>query len=176
MVAEPNGRKNRVLSLTYGRPLMIHPTTAQTQIMLPSAIDDQYLTRLPEPPGSQPGGVPSINDCYVQAVKLQDILGQVLAAFYYAGPDHRSSSSSSVFDFGLNYMTSSVMGESSADGIRNSDFQMLLDVDSLLTTWHKKLPLHHRVNTYQNGGAPPGIVDPALVSLFYRQAVVLEVR
>ncbi|KAF2788531.1 hypothetical protein K505DRAFT_255310 [Melanomma pulvis-pyrius CBS 109.77] len=162
---------DRVLSLTYGRPLMIHPTTTQKQLFLPSAIDDQYLTCLLDAPGSQPDGVPSLMECYVQAIKLQDILGQVLAAFYYAAPDHRIEDTS-VFDFGLNYMTSSVVG----DGIRNSDFQMLLDVDSLLTTWHDSLVPHLKVQAYQNGGVPIGTGDSVRASMFHRQAVVLEVR
>lgn len=150
---------------------MIHPTTTQKQLFLPSAIDDQYLTCLLDAPGSQPDGVPSLMECYVQAIKLQDILGQVLAAFYYAAPDHRIEDTS-VFDFGLNYMTSSVVGE----GIRNSDFQMLLDVDGLLTTWHDSLVPHLKVQAYQNSSVPTGTVDLVRAAMFHRQAVVLEVR
>lgn len=150
---------------------MIHPTTTQKHLILPFAIDDQYLTCLPDAPGSQPGGIPSLMECYVQAIKLQDILGQVLAAFYYAAPDHRTEDTA-VFDFGLNYMTSSRAGE----GIRNSDFQIILDVDSLLTAWHDSLVPHLKVQTYEDANVPTGTVDPGKASIFHRQAVVLEVR
>lgn len=163
--------RTRVLSLTYGRPLMIHPMTTQNQLFLPSAIDDQYLTCLVDAPGLQPNGVPSLMECYVQSIKLQDILGQVLATFYYAAPDNRIEDTT-VFDFGLQHMTSSVVGES----IRHFDFQMLFHVDSLLTTWHDSLPPHLKVQTYQNNNVPAGTVDPAQALIFHRQAVVLEVR
>jgi len=150
---------------------MIHPTTTQRQLILPSAIDDQFLTRLPDPPGSQSEDSPSVTECYVQAIKLQDILGQVLAAFYYAAPDSRDEEST-VFDLSINYMAASVMG----GGVKTSDFQMLLDVDSLLTTWHKRLPTHLKVQTYGNTDFSSGCVDLEREVLYQRQAVVLETR
>jgi hypothetical protein len=107
----------------------------------------------------------------VQAIKLQDILGQVLAAFYYAAPDSRDEEST-VFDLSINYMAASVMG----GGVKTSDFQMLLDVDSLLTTWHKRLPTHLKVQTYGNTDFSSGCVDLEREVLYQRQAVVLETR
>ena len=70
---------------------MISPSMGK-ELVLPSAIDDEFLMRAPEPPGLQPPHVISVTGCYVQAIKLQNILGQVLSASYCDGVEKPSDS------------------------------------------------------------------------------------
>jgi hypothetical protein len=125
---------------------------SQSQLVLPLAVDDEYLTRLPEAPGSQPDGIPSLTECYIQTVQLQDILGEVLTTLYYAAP------------------------ASTNGGAKVTDFHRLFAVDSLLTTWHSKLPPRLQVSRYKNSGAPPALNLSDRDVVFRRQATVLEVR
>ncbi|KAB5550759.1 fungal-specific transcription factor domain-containing protein [Coniochaeta sp. 2T2.1] len=163
---------DRVLSLTYGRPLMVHPSTTRAELMLPSAIDDEFLTQQPKSPGLQPVTVPSMTECFVQTVRLQDILGQVLAEFYYAAPAERKQDSGH-FDMSLRSLTTSAV----ADVVHGvSNFQVLFDVDNLLTTWHRELPSHLQAQTYQSSVPISINIDPERAKLFHRQAVVLETR
>ncbi|OIW35725.1 hypothetical protein CONLIGDRAFT_627758 [Coniochaeta ligniaria NRRL 30616] len=163
---------DRVLSLTYGRPLMVHPSTTRTELMLPSAIDDEFLTQHPNSPGTQPLNILSLTECFVQTVRLQDILGQVLAKFYHAAPAERKQTGGH-FDMSLRSMTASAV----ADFVHGvSDFQVLYDVDNLLTTWHKGLPSHLQAQTYQSSVPTSANINPERAKLFHRQAVVLETR
>lgn len=127
---------DRILSLTYGRPLMVYPTNSKTQFVLPSAIDDEFLSRDPKNPGHQISGRTSLVECYVQAVKLQDILGQVLASFYSRGMDEGD-------DFDENDEETTKKAQR-ANRVGDSDLHMLLSVDELLDIWVKNLPVHLR--------------------------------
>ncbi|KAL7908481.1 aldehyde dehydrogenase family domain-containing protein [Trichoderma velutinum] len=148
---------DRVLCLTYGRPLIVHAAMSQSHLVLPLAIDDEYLTRLPEAPGSQPDETPSLTECYIQTVQLQDILGDVLTALYYPDPNQNP-------------------GPSLGSGEKNIDFHKLLAVDSLLTAWHKRLPPHLQASRYKNNGEPHALNLSERKVVFRRQATVLEVR
>ena len=159
-----------VLSLTYGRPLMIDLAMTQNKLVLPSPIDDQFLTRVPDSPGSQSENIPSLTECYVESIKLQDILGQVLVTFYYGGGDNNNGDAGN-FDPEINYKAASVI----ESGIKDSDLQMLLNVDGSLTAWHKRLPAHLKVQTYENEETS-GSLEPGRIALFRRQATVLEAR
>lgn len=145
---------------------MIHPTLTQTQFVLPLPIDDQYLSSSSEAPGFQPEGIISLMECYVQAVKLQDILGQVLATFYNRGSHDQEA----------DFETEDTHESRGKDKMKDSDLQMLLNVDGLLNGWHKKLPVHLRVQTYRTGDTSAISSDPTRVSVFSRQATVLEAR
>lgn len=129
----------------------------QSQLVLPLAIDDEYLTRLPEAPGSQPDGKPSLTECYVQTVQLQDILGEVLTTLYYPDP-------------------SPSPGPSTNSGAKNIDFHKLFAVDNLLTAWHRRLPPHLQASRYKNSGEPPALKLSEREVVYRRQATVLEVR
>lgn len=150
----------RVLSLTYGRPLMIYPSLNQSRVILPLAIDDEHLSSSPGVPGCQPATSLSLTECYVQAVKLQDILGRVLATFYNRDIDNPEA----------------VTRPMGTDRIRDSDLQMLLNVDASLSEWHKTLPSYLKVQSYRDGDASSFSADPERVALFKRQATVLEAR
>lgn len=164
---------DRVLSLTYGRPLMIHPISTQTHLVLPEGIDDEFLTQPPNARGSQPDGIPSITECYVQAIKLQDILGQVLAMLYTGNSDESSRPHDGGRDSNAKYMT---VLPGLDDGVKNSDFQVLLNIDSRLTTWHKELPPHLQVHSYQDGAAPLYLHNLERTLLHRRQATILKAR
>ncbi|KAF7542453.1 hypothetical protein G7Z17_g11559 [Cylindrodendrum hubeiense] len=139
----------RVLSLAYGRPLMIQLAKSPDQLTLPSAIDDEFLTQLPEAPGSQPWNVPSRIDFYVQAIKLKEILGQVLNTFYCGSDTENKDPAGS--EFGSN-CTPNYAKEKM---IKDSDLQAILNVDGLLTVWHKELPVRLREQTYRDESASP---------------------
>ncbi|KKP04921.1 hypothetical protein THAR02_02942 [Trichoderma harzianum] len=148
---------DRVLCLTYGRPLIVHAAMSQRQLVLPLAVDDEYFTRLPDAPGSQPDEIPSLAECYIQTVQLQDILGEVLTTLYH--PDPNSSP-----------------GPSLSSGTKSVDFHKLFAVDSLLTAWHKRLPPHLQVSQYKNSGEPLALNLSDRKVVYRRQATVLEVR
>ncbi|KAJ5118413.1 fungal-specific transcription factor domain-containing protein [Penicillium atrosanguineum] len=135
---------DRILSLAYGRPLMIHPILSHNNCLLPSAIDDQFLTQWPEPPGSQPENVISVIECYVQAIKLQEILGRVIATLYNESRD--------------------IGKDGREPGVGAS----------LLISWHKSLPAHLKVYTYQTNNGPGGFSHGEQGSMFRRQANALE--
>lgn len=148
---------DRVLSLTYGRPLIVHAAMSKSQLVLPLAVDDEYLTHFPEAPASQPDGKPSLTECFCETVQLQDILGEVLTTMYYPGPDPS-----------LSPLTN--------NGAKNIDFRKLFAVDSLLKAWHRNLPPHLQVSRYKNSGEPPALSLSENEVVFRRQATVLEVR
>ncbi|KAM6477517.1 aldehyde dehydrogenase family-domain-containing protein [Trichoderma sp. SZMC 28011] len=148
---------DRVLCLTYGRPLIVHAAMSQSHLVLPVAVDDEYLTRLPDAPGSQPDETPSLTECYVQTVQLQDILGEILTTLYHSDPNPSPGSSLST-------------------GAKSVDFHKLFAVDSLLTAWHKRLPPHLQASQYKNSGEPPTLNLSDRKVVYRRQAIVLEVR
>ncbi|KAH6605522.1 c6 transcription factor [Trichoderma cornu-damae] len=148
---------DRVVSLTYGRPLIVHAAITQSQLVLPLAVDDEYLTRLPDAPGAQPDGMPSLTECYIHTVQLQDILGEVLTALYY--PDPAPGPAALI-----------------NGGTKGTDFHRLFAVDSLLTAWHSRLPPHLQASRYKNRGVPPALDLSHRDVVFRRQATVLEVR
>lgn len=161
---------DRVLSLTYGRPLMVHPVKSKARFVLPSPIDDEFLSRDPENSGHQGPGSFSLIECYVQAVKLQDILGQVLASFYNRATDDSD-------DVEQNDQESSDTA-SRTNKIDDSDLQVLLNVDELLSAWHENLPSRLKSELYdfevdQNSPSSP---DSMRDRLLKRQARVLKAR
>lgn len=158
------------MSLTHGRPLMVHSAMSQGHLILPSDIDDAYLTRQPDSPGSQPDGVPSLVHCFTQAVQLQEILGHVLTSFYYGTAPAKRSNQNLPEGFSGNAKGSSKVG-----AIGNSDLQRILNVDADLFSWHQKVPSHLKIETYNNSIQQSNI-SPAREALYKRQAMVLECR
>lgn len=147
---------------------MIYPNLNRKHFVLPAPIDDEYLSWSPNAPGKQPRGKISMAECYVQTVQLQDILGQVLAAFYNRGQDDQEAEPRAPGDHASNL--------AGKNKISDADLQMLLNVDGLLSEWHRKLPMHLKVQVYRNGDPSTFSSDPELTRLFGRQARVLETR
>ncbi|KAL4867516.1 fungal-specific transcription factor domain-containing protein [Aspergillus spectabilis] len=153
---------DRIFSMAYGRPLMIHPTISR-HCVLPVAVDDECL------PGFQPAGTPSLTECYVQSIKLQQILGEVLFEFYYGGADKIGGT----WDIGLNFKATA----SAANQLKTGDLQTLLEIDNSLSAWHRSLPAHLKAQSYTSTDtwATPLASGPR-TSMFNRQAVILHAR
>ncbi|KAL1904220.1 hypothetical protein Sste5344_010079 [Sporothrix stenoceras] len=126
-----------------------------SRLCLPQAIDDEYLTGAGEPPGEQPPGTIAIIGCYIEAVRLQDIIGQFLAPINHHLESGRASSWCVKGDLNL---------------------KTVLEIDRLLDDWRFNLPVHLRIETYQSGqGAELGQRQQRLM-LLERQANVLTAR
>lgn len=76
---------------------------------------------------------------YVQALKLLEILGDILSAFYRGSYNQSSNSNRS---HGRGNLPVAPM---SAGMVNIGDFQTLLKLDSSLTAWHDHLPSHLKV-------------------------------
>jgi hypothetical protein len=145
---------------------MIHSGVARTLNWLPSAIDDELLTRYPNPPGHQPDGTYSRVECYIQALKLQHILGQILTSFY-----HPSSNDKTISEGGDDSSSSS-----NWRAIDNVELQKLLEVDSYLDAWRTNLPPHLQASTYTARELGCSSPRSEQLTLFCRQAIVLRAR
>jgi hypothetical protein len=144
---------------------MIHSGAAHSRLSLPSTIDDELLTRFPHSPGSQPSDMPSRVECYIHAIKLQDILGQVLTSFYHQGSENEGASAP-----GLG------VDESQRKGISNAGLQKLLDLDGELDAWNRNLPAHLQADSYSIENSSLGGPRSKRSTIFCRQATVLKAR
>lgn len=157
-----------VLSLTYGRPMMIHPTMTVNRLWLPKAIDDEYLTGSGKESGEQPADQITITGCYIEAIRLQDIIGQFLAPInHYTDTNkrHTPNMSGSSRSTALNWYEKGDL-----------DLKTVLEVDKLLDTWRRNLPIHLQVETYKKGRAASLNQDHKRLLLLERQAYVLKSR
>jgi hypothetical protein len=67
--------------MTFGRPLTISRATAGV-VPLPTAIDDEYLSKVAGKDAVQPPDVPSQIEFFVQTVKLYGMLDDILLSLY----------------------------------------------------------------------------------------------
>lgn len=151
--------------MTYGRPLMIHPAVSQHSIS-PSAIDDELLSTEPSAPATQPHDAPSLTECYVQAIKLQDILDDVLYTLYFGTGDKESG------DISFNFMAASTAN----DKLRRGELQMLLNIDNSLSAWERDLPEYLKARNYNFMGFETNNLFGARTPAFNRQAIILHAR
>lgn len=158
---------NRVLSMTYGRPLTIHPTVSQNCI-LPRSIDDELLSNVSATLTSHPDHTPSLMECYVQSTKLHMILGEVLATFYY----HSSAQGHSRLGTTPTPPTATGM----TDRLDSGELQRLLDLDSKVAAWQMNLPTHLKLRTYEDSSVSTQGIDSRKAAIFHRQAVVTHAR
>lgn len=144
--------------------MMIHPSMTRNRLCLPQAIDDEYLTGLGQSPGQQPPDTVSLMGCYIEAVRLQDIIGQFLAPINQAGfdtpPEHKSGSGRKLSWYEKG----------------NLDMKMVIEIEKLLDDWRHKLPIHLHVKMYKNGQAVSWKQSPHRLMLLERQANVLTTR
>lgn len=152
--------------MTYGRPLMIHPAVFQ-QSVLPSAIDDEFLSQDLGALGAQPEDVPSLTDGYVQSIKLQTILGEVLDTLYYGSSERDNGKP----DINLNLMGA----PAGTEKLKNSDLQTLLNIDKSLCAWNRNLPDRLKVENY-NASALGNEVFGRRTATFHRQSTILHAR
>jgi hypothetical protein len=153
--------------MAYGRPLTIDPTVAR-QCILPQGVDDEYLSTVPGKSGRQPESVPSLVYCYVESTKLQDILGQILATFYYGAACQPVKGVQSGF--------SNLHTIRSPNELNNKDLQLLLELDTLLSDWKAALPPHLQLLRHRRGGLE--VTEPLhhRQASFHQQAVKIHAR
>ncbi|KAL3441561.1 fungal-specific transcription factor domain-containing protein [Aspergillus insuetus] len=156
---------DRVLSMTYGRPLMIHPAVSQHSIP-PSAIDDEVLNDDPTAPAAQPQDLPSLMECYIQATKLQRILGEVLYTLYPGSGDKESG------EINFNFIPAST----AKDTLRRDALQMLLNIDKSLLAWEQDLPDYLQARSYNFMGFGANSMFGPRTPAFNRQAIILHAR
>ncbi|KAE8379700.1 fungal-specific transcription factor domain-containing protein [Aspergillus bertholletiae] len=158
---------DRVCSMTFGRPLMIHPAISQ-RCVPPSAIDDGRLAQDPGSPAVQPADVPSVTEFYVRSIQLQNILGEILDALYYGSSDKGSGK----LDVSFNFIAAST----ARDKLNDGGLQVLLSLDKSLSSWCQSLPAHLKAQNYNftasESGRPFGPDTPT----FNRQAIILHAR
>ncbi|CAK7220261.1 hypothetical protein SCUCBS95973_004099 [Sporothrix curviconia] len=134
------------------------------RLWLPQAIDDEYLTGTGEAPGEQPARKITITGCYIESIRLQDIIGQFLAPInHFTDIKKRHSPNASG------------SGNRALDWYEKGDLDLktVLEIDKLLDTWRRNLPIHLQVETYKNGHAALLEQDPERLQLLERQANVL---
>ncbi|BCS28202.1 fungal specific transcription factor domain-containing protein [Aspergillus puulaauensis] len=144
---------------------MIHPAVSQHSIS-PSAIDDELLSTEPSAPATQPHDAPSLTECYVQAIKLQDILGDVLYTLYFGTGDKETG------DISFNFIAASTAN----DKLRRGELQMLLNIDNSLSAWERDLPEYLKARNYNFMGFEGNDLFGARTPAFNRQAIILHAR
>lgn len=152
--------------MTYGRPLMIQPVVSKGSAA-PSAIDDEFLSQDPTTPAAQPQDVPSLTECYVQSIKLQNIIGEVLWTLYYGSGNKGNGK----LDININLIGAS-MGN---DKLKSGDIQILLNIDKSLCAWSQNLPAWLKPQNYN----PRTLANESFgrrTAKFYRQATILHAR
>lgn len=143
---------------------MLHPAMTRNRLCLPEAIDDEYLTGPGQNPGRQPPGTLSLIGCYVEAVRLQDIIGQFLAPINHVGFDNRQETKPGAANTSFWYEKGDL------------DLKTVLEIDKLFDEWRERLPMYLRVQTYKNGMGPSLNQSHDRLMLLERQANVLTAR
>jgi hypothetical protein len=144
--------------------MMIHPTMTRNRLCLPQPIDDEYLSGTGQALGQQPPGVISIIGCYVEAIRLQDIIGQFLVGFNHVGfvngPDSKHQS-----DHASGWHEKAEL-----------DIKTFLEIDRRLDEWRQGLPHHLRIQTHKSDQPADLGQDPHRLMIIERQANVLATR
>lgn len=147
---------DRMLAMTYGRPCMIGPRSADA-VPLPLAIDEEHLLAGPTRPHAVQAQRPAILDFYIWSLKLYDILHDVLYNFYTTDVS-QSLPTHGLFD--------SYFGLSSSSEGRPS----LLEFERKLSRWESSIPEHLKI---ENSKQP---LEGGVEAVFHRQAVILHQR
>ncbi len=163
-----------ILSLTYGRPLMIPPSTGS--LKLPAAIDDKFLSYTTTSSGKQPDDIQNSIECYIQAIKLQDILARLLATLNTEQPTEAVGTRRSSLLQSSSNGAKRAATQSDNQNAQPPDLQSFLIVEQALDRWHDGIPVHLRAGTY--AGLPAPTLEEAMsqATMFRRQANVLESR
>lgn len=158
------------------------PPTSVHHISLLDAIDDEELTTS-NTPGQQPADKPSYIAFFVQAVKLVQIVGQVLDTVYGRGISLAKEITTSR-DANSRFNPTSRL----TDQIKTGDIHEMLQLDVALTQWRESIPSFLKMSSYTtfspDDGTPLSLSgDPILAQLpkerlaiFARQAKVLQAR
>jgi hypothetical protein len=117
--------------MTFGRPSMI---SLRTQVTLPLAIDDEYLSN-DNTPCEQPKGTFSQTGFFIQTLKLYDILGEILAIFYDSSGASRGAGGG-------------------AKPKPEEYYQSVLRLDKMLLDFQRQLPPNLRLEWLDDNGQP----------------------
>lgn len=151
---------DRVVSMTYGRPLMVGTRSAMA-VPLPQPMPDELLPSEftgPQIFSSEQEPHPSAIDFYVSSLKLYDILHDVLSNFYHVHNEQNTRTFEGPYD--------RYFGRSQAYVSQPSVFEL----ERALEKWEDELPSHLRLGTRQ----PP--LGVGWDNMLYRQAKILHQR
>lgn len=105
--------------MTLGRPAL---PSNESEVPLPSAIDDEYLGSSASSSCEQPDGIFSRANFYIQAIKLYQIMGRMLANVYRP------------------WTTVATKRDKYEARFKDSSVAVVLDMDTELTRWESMLP------------------------------------
>ncbi|KAF2671832.1 hypothetical protein BT63DRAFT_437770 [Microthyrium microscopicum] len=141
---------DRVLSMLYGRPQMLHPSSTRYFIdYLPSKTDEELLD---QPEYQLDTQAPRIIDFYVHSLRLIHYLGDILDSLHGQETNDDLPSKQNPEEQEEQY------------NISGEKFQRMLKLDSCLVNWRKQIPQHIRI-PYD---------EPR--SMFWRQSQALRAR
>ena len=145
-------KKNRLVSMTLGRPTVISKADA-LNVPLPKSIDDEHLSAAPgSDRGLQLENKPSVTEFYLQSLKLYMIQDETLSVFY------------------SDYSTDRKAYLPPMQKLEDLNFDAIIRADSSLRRWHDLLPDFIKVKVGD------GISDEMGKTVFARQANILHLR
>lgn len=140
---------DRMVAMTYGRPVMIS-VEAAASVPMPIALDDEFIATDPRLGTFRREKGPMLIDFFIQTTLLYEIMGKILTWFY------------SKEDSGQGAMEAS---ESSTNFPTVASTSSLLELDQALWQWIANLPDHLRVSE-----------NSQEAEVFQRQANILHSR
>lgn len=154
--------------MTYGRPLIVSSLLSRHAI-LPEPKDYDSLA---DSSDFVDENNPSLTACYVESIKLQDIIGQILAAFYGSSLEDGKSGTGNFRAVIANSMP--FIGTTDRADI--GDLERLLDLDNAFSGWFADLPPHLKIQYYQDANHGGKLSFGPKTPLFKRQAMILHIR
>ena len=140
---------DRIVAMTYGRPIMI-ATQAASVMPLPIALDDEFIADDPRAGSFQRAEGPMLIDFFIHTLTLYELMGRILTIFYSNDEQSRPSARASEI--------TSVSTEVEATAV-------MLELDQSLLSWVSNVPAHLRKVNQQSDAA-----------VFRRQANILHSR
>ena len=167
----------------FGRQLMLPPASVRN-ISLPEGIEDEELITTARTPSLQPSTKPSAITFFAHAVKLCQIVGEVLDAVYGGGTFTSDNAESS------NIAANTRVGSTSSltDKIKAGNTHEIFQLDAELTKWRDNLPSFLQISTYattsdgtlispvQESNPFLASVPQDLLAILNQQAKVLQAR
>lgn len=160
--------------MMFGRQLMLSPASVRDNTF-PEGIEEEDLMDVAATPGRRLSTTPSSIAFFAHAVKLCQLVGEVLDAVY----------TDSTTDGGKTPNTVGVGKPSSLiDRIKTGDLHDILKLDAELTKWRDNLPSFLQLSTYKAASANsapesnPILAEtpPEFLTTFSRQAKILQAR
>lgn len=161
--------------MMFGRQLMLSPASVRNATF-PEGIEEEDLMDVAATPGRRLSTSPKPIAFFAHAVKLCQVVGEVLDAVYSDGTT----------DVGISPDTAGVgKGSSLIDKVKTGNLHDILKLDAELTKWRDNLPSFLQLSTYKAASAnslaqesSPILAEiaPAFLNTFTRQAKILQAR